>query len=117
MARYSGKKQVSEGTREMAMRIARGIQRPGQTKEQTGLIARGIAQGIELYRKEQKAKSRELDRKLRRAEQVPEAPDERTEPPREGAGASPPRRSAWVPWVLLALTWIGIGAYLVLTAG
>jgi len=38
------------------LKIARGTQRPAQTKEQTRLIAQGIQKGIELYKKQQKKK-------------------------------------------------------------
>lgn len=48
-----------------ALRMARSIQTPGQTKEHTKLIAQGIAKGIELYKKQQSAKARERD-KLRK---------------------------------------------------
>ncbi|MEY2680183.1 MAG: hypothetical protein RL661_414 [Pseudomonadota bacterium] len=50
---------------EEALAVARGIQKPGQTKEQTRLIAQGIAKGIEQYKRQQAAKSRERD-KLRK---------------------------------------------------
>jgi len=48
-----------------ALAVARSIQKPGQTKEQTRLIAQGIAKGIEQYKRQQAAKSRERD-KLRK---------------------------------------------------
>ena len=44
-----------------AMKIARGRQLPGQTKEQTRLIAQGIQKGIEQYKKQHKARVRERD--------------------------------------------------------
>ncbi|HAJ92506.1 MAG TPA: DUF2956 domain-containing protein, partial [Gammaproteobacteria bacterium] len=47
MARYTKKHPPSEASQDEAMRIARGTQRPGQTKEQTKLIAQGIQKGIE----------------------------------------------------------------------
>jgi predicted phage tail protein len=53
---------------EEALAVARSIQKPGQTKEQTRLIAQGIAKGIELYKRQQAAKSRERD-KLRKRQQ------------------------------------------------
>jgi len=53
---------------EEALAVARGIQKPGQTKEQTRLIAQGIAKGIEQYKRQQAAKSRERD-KLRKRQQ------------------------------------------------
>ena len=43
-----------------AENIAKGTQRPGQTKEQTKLIAQGIQKGIELYKKQHKGKTRDL---------------------------------------------------------
>lgn len=51
---------------EEALRMARSVQKPGQTKEQTKLVAQGIAKGIELYKKQQSAKSRERDRQRKR---------------------------------------------------
>ena len=51
-----------------ALAVARSIQKPGQTEEQTRLIAQGIAKGIEQYKRQQAAKSRELD-KLRKRQQ------------------------------------------------
>ena len=38
-----------------ALKIAKGTQRPGQTKEQTRLIAQGIEKGIAEYRKNEKS--------------------------------------------------------------
>ena len=43
----------SDAIHEEALRIARGTQRPGQTREQTRLIAQGIHKGIEQYKKRQ----------------------------------------------------------------
>jgi len=44
------------------MKIARGTQKPGQTKEQTKLISQGIKKGIDQYKKQQSARARELDK-------------------------------------------------------
>ncbi|MGB5726381.1 MAG: DUF2956 family protein, partial [Thiogranum sp.] len=69
MTRHSKKHQLSETTPDEAMRIARGTQRPGQTKEQTKLVAQGIQKGIEQYKKQQSARARELDKKLKKVNQ------------------------------------------------
>ncbi|MGZ8216677.1 DUF2956 domain-containing protein [Methylomagnum sp.] len=53
-----------------AMRMARAVQKPGQTKEQTKLVAQGIAKGIELYKKQQSAKARERDKARKRAQRL-----------------------------------------------
>lgn len=114
MARYSGKKTLSEATREEGMQIAQSTQRPGQTKEQTKLIAQGIQRGIDLYKKQQKAKARELDRKLKRAERGDRAPPPGHNTDEPGEVVEPSQQRYWLPWSLLALTWLGIGAYVLL---
>ena len=62
-----------------ALKIAKGTQRPGQTKEQTRLIAQGIEKGIAEYRKNEKSKARDRDKarkKQARAKQVEDAEQE-----------------------------------------
>ena len=91
------------------MHIARGTQRPGQTKEQTKLIAQGIKKGIEQYKKQQNAKARELDKKLKKANQ-------QVTPPNAGEVEFEVQervihKQHWLPWVLLAITWLTMAAY------
>ena len=86
--------------------MARGIQRPGQTKEQTKLIAQGIQKGIDLYKRQQKDKARTLDKKLKQAHGQPSAAVE------TDIREIVRYRHHWLPWLLLALTWLGIGVYL-----
>ena len=99
MARYS-KQKVSEKTEEEAIKLAKGIQKPGQTKEQTKLIAQGIQKGIDLYKKQQKAKSRELDKKIKK---VSSQLDQETETAVEEKII---KQQHWLPWSLLVLSWI-----------
>jgi hypothetical protein len=98
----------SPQTQEEALKIAKSIQRPAQTKEQTKLIAQGIQQGIDLYKKQQKEKARELNKKRKKLtnqkEQIidhdaPESPEIVV------------YQQHWLPWLLLSLTWVGIGIY------
>ncbi|GHA47131.1 DUF2956 domain-containing protein [Photobacterium aphoticum] len=101
----------SPETQTEAMKIARATQKPGQTKEQTKLIAQGIQHGIELYKKQQKAKSRERD-KLRKKQ----IKDKQTDTDEVTTATAPahdhaPARQQWLPWVLLALSWVGFIAY------
>ena len=92
------------------MRVARATQRPGQSKEQTRLIAQGIQKGIDQYKKQQKAKARDLDRKLKKVSSaVPEQPPSTME--LNGDDSRPPVQS-WLPWLLLLLSWIGFALYL-----
>jgi peptidylprolyl isomerase len=60
------RQKVSEQTANEAMAVAKATQRPNQTKEQTKLIAKGIEKGIAEYKKRQKDKSRELDKKRKK---------------------------------------------------
>ncbi len=88
------------------MQIAKSIQRPGQTKEQTRLVARGIEQGVEQYKKRERAKAKERAKRARATSsaqtlQPHEVESEFIETVRY--------RQHWLPWLLLALTWLGVG--------
>jgi hypothetical protein len=50
-----------------ALSVAKSTQSPGQTKEQTKLIAKGIEKGIAFYKQQQKAKAREFDKARKKA--------------------------------------------------
>lgn len=104
MSRYSSKNKVSPETKNEAMKIAKGTQRPGQTKEQTRLIAQGIQKGIEQYKKQQKAKARELDKKLKSTQQASQ--ESRVEIQQQIV-----YRQHWLPWLLLAASWIAAAIY------
>jgi hypothetical protein len=60
------KNSVSAQTEDQSLEIAKATQKPGQTKEQTKLIAKGIEKGIAEYKKRQKAKARDLDKKRKK---------------------------------------------------
>jgi len=111
MSRYSRKNKISTETKDDAVKIARGSQRPGQTKEQTRLIAQGIQKGIDLYKKQQKNKARELDKKLRKATTNSIA----EETPGENVLKSGSVKNNRLPWVLLMLSWLGFLAYILLS--
>jgi hypothetical protein len=72
-SRPSIQTQINESIQEEALKVARSIQKPGQTKEQTKLIAQGIAKGIELYKKQQSAKARERDKARKKALKLKQA--------------------------------------------
>ncbi len=63
----SAREQAEQRLRDEALRIARSTQQPGQTKEQTRLIAKGIEKGIAVYKQQQNAKSRERDKARKKA--------------------------------------------------
>lgn len=108
MSRYKKHPKPSPETRDEAMKIALGTQRPGQTKEQTKLIAQGIQKGIDLFKKQHKAKARELDRQRNKHSRET---TQHTDPDMQQAGIH--YRQHWLPWLLLVITWIAIAFYLV----
>jgi len=110
MVKYS-KQAVSENTRIEAQQLANHIKKPGQTKEQTRLITQGIQKGIELYKKQQKAKARELDKKLKKASQAPEPELQLTKT--EDIRAAHKPLAPWLPWIFLVISWLGFVCYLV----
>lgn len=108
MSRYSKKQSVSPETQREALQMAKGTQRPGQTKEQTRLIAQGIQKGVEQYKKQQKAKARELDKRLKTVRLKADPENEMEVQERVVY------RQHWLPWSLLGLTWLGVALYLFL---
>lgn len=98
----------SPQTQDDALKIAKSIQRPAQTKEQTKLIAQGIQQGIDLYKKQQKEKARELNKKLKKIAQQKPQPAEADD---QEIDLHIVYRQHWLPWLLLVLTWLGVGIY------
>ncbi len=110
MARYSKKSTSLGKSGEEAMAIARGTQKPGQTKEQTRLIAQGIQKGIALYKKQQAEKKRELDRKIKKAV----AASHETASVEVAAEIKPGRVNKLV-WALLFLSWFCFAIYFFLS--
>ena len=101
----------SPQTQEEALKLAKALQRPAQTKEQTKLIAQGIQKGIDLYKKQQKEKAREINKRLKKASAQKEGANNTDEPDVEEIIIY---RQHWLPWALLILSWIGMAVYLFL---
>ena len=100
------KYQSSDACQEEAIRIALGTQRPGQTKEQTKLIAQGIQKGIEQYKKQQNAKARDLDKKLKKVNRQLGSP----EAPEIEVLEKVIYRQHWLPWALFVLSLLAVAA-------
>lgn len=104
----------SQETQQDAIKIANATQKPGQTKEQTKLIAQGIEKGIALYKKQQKEKARQADKakkKALRAKRVDQESEESTQVDATEAN-KPASNNALLPWSLLILSWVGFAVYL-----
>ena len=102
------KNKISLQAEAQAMKIAKGMQKSGQTKEQTKLIKQGIEKGIAEYKKQQSKKLRELDKqrkqknKQRKTDQndLPETPAVKN-------------NHHLLPWILLGLSWLGFALYII----
>lgn len=105
--------QPSPQTQEEALKIAKSIQRPAQTKEQTKLIAQGIQQGIDLYKRQQKEKARELNKQRKKLAKQQTLQSEQEVPELSDLIIY---QQHWLPWVLLMLTWLAIGVYWIMGA-
>ena len=101
---------VSDQTKTDALKIAKGIQKPGQTKEQTKLISQGIEKGIAQYKQLQKAKSRDADKSRKLAIKAKQKADAENieEAVEENEGS---RFMVYLPWGLLILSWAGFVAF------
>jgi hypothetical protein len=102
------KNKVSPEVTVQAMKMAKGTQKVGQTKEQTKLIAQGIEKGIAEYKKQQGKKLREIDKQ--RKQKAKQHDNERIEVVDEVSDDHPVKP---LPWILLVLSWLGFVAYIV----
>lgn len=107
MSKAQNYQKPSAATQEAALKLAKANQRPGQTKEQTQLVAQGIQKGIEQYKKQQKAKARELDKALKKVRHAAQAPTAFGEAEDE----SMPEtlliyKQSKLAWSLLLLSWL-----------
>ncbi len=107
MAKYNKKSTPSDETIQESEAMAKSIQKPGQSKEQTKLIAQGIQKGIELYKKQHKEKSRELNKKLKKL--TPSKKATENTPALESSEVVV--KQHWLPWVLLVVSWSAMMGY------
>lgn len=111
MTKYSkGKKQFSVDTQEEALKIALSIQKPGQNKEQTKLISQGIQKGIDQYKKQHKAKARELNKQIKKVKNTGQLVTQ-VEDTEVGIV-----KKTKLPWVLLITSWVFFITYWLITA-
>ena len=84
-----------------ALKIARSIKVEGQPMADTKAIANGIQRGMEVFLRQHSEKTRDLDKRLKKAKQLtslqPEVPT---------VDASQQPVAVRLPWVLLGLSWV-----------
>lgn len=110
---------ISTETQQEALAAAKATQKPGQTKEQTKLIAQGIEKGIAEYKKLLKAKARERDKarkqQLKAKARTVNDIDNLDDAEEIIDSQSQFTRATWVAIALLVLCWAGFAAYYVMT--
>ena len=111
MAVSNSKQSISDKTKDEAMKVAKATQKPGQTKDQTKLIALGIEKGIAEYKKQQKSKAREKDKARKQEIKVKNRASEQTD---ELQIVDSNDNSSKLPWALLLLSWAGFATYLLM---
>lgn len=106
MKKYKKGNLVSTQTEQEALKIAKGTQKPGQTKDQTKLIAQGIQKGIDQYKKQYKVKARELDKNIKKVK------SQKDSLPEQETVEVLVTKQSMIPWLLLGASWLGfIGFY------
>ncbi|MGR5176039.1 DUF2956 domain-containing protein [Vibrio parahaemolyticus] len=105
----TNKSQPSVETQQEAMRIAKATQKPGQTKEQTKLIAQGIEKGIAQYKKQQKEKKRQADKAQKKQRRDKQQVGQASQP--ETMMTETTSSHSKLPWLLLGISWVGFIAY------
>lgn len=92
---------ISNETIDEALIIAKKTQKPGQSKEQTRLIALGIQKGIADYKKSAKAKHRQADKAQKKQQKQKLQNNQASEitPP------TPSTKNTPLPWILLVSSW------------
>lgn len=107
----AGKHSVSDKVIEEADKIANGIKKPGQSKEQTKLISQGIQKGIEIYKKQQKSKARDLNKQLKKAKNGSEKDLNQEDSTKEKLEQG--SNTQVLSWSLLVCSWIGFITYFI----
>lgn len=100
------KHKVSPEVEVQAMKVAKGTQKMGQTKEQTKLIAQGIEKGIAEYKKQHSKKLREIDKQRKQKLKQRENESNKTE-----EIVVDKKSIQLLPWVMLVVSWLGFVAY------
>lgn len=101
-------KTISPETQNEALQFAKKTNKPGQSKEQTRLIALGIQKGIAEYKKNAKYKQREADKASKKRKGQQTLTTEEVQSP-----VVIKSRYNSLPWVLLLLSWAAIAVYFI----
>ncbi|HWV14490.1 MAG TPA: DUF2956 family protein [Cellvibrio sp.] len=106
-------KKSGRNIRAEAQKIANSIKIEGQSKAEITAIANGIQRGMELFLRQQSEKTRDLDKRIKKAKQLPA----QATPIAAATNLPLDPPSTRLPWILLVISWIlflGVAGYLAL---
>lgn len=99
---------VSNETIDEALAIAKKTQKPGQSKEQTRIIAQGIQKGIAEYKKTAKAKQRQADKAQKKQQKQKQSQQSQSQVVTAGPAET---KSSPLAWGLLVGSWFIFALY------
>lgn len=102
-------KKASRDLKAEAAKIVKAINLQGDSRAETQRLVSGVQRAMEHHLRQHNAKARELDKKVKKIKQLNAAPGSDDAAPPEQTRA----RHGVLPWILLALSWVGFACYLV----
>lgn len=105
----SVKKKASRDLKAEAAKIVKAISLQGDSRAETQRLVSGVQRAMEHHLRQHNTKARELDKKAKKLKQLDAAQStDETVPPVQTRV-----RHAALPWILLALSWVVFGCYLI----
>ncbi len=105
--KHTSQTSISPETQQEAAVMAKAIQKQGQNKDQTKLIAQGIQKGIALYKQQQKEKARQVDKQKKKTRQSVPQPAELDTVQSSKTNDTVQSTRSILPWTLLLISWVG----------
>lgn len=95
-------KKDARDIRAEALKIANTIKTEGQTPVETRAIANGIQRGMEMFLRQQSEKTRDLDKRVKKAKQLSTRLTQQ-KPEGEKEETANTQKQSRLPWILLAI--------------
>ncbi len=111
MSQSAQEKKAQRDLKAEAAKIVRTLNISGDNRAETQRIVAAVQRGIEYHLKQQSAKARELDKRAKKLKQADGSAEVRSA---EAPARAQKSFSAALPWVLLALSWMGFVGYLLI---
>lgn len=103
-------KKTSRDLKAEAAKIVKAINLQGESRAETQRLVAGVQRAMEHHLRQHNAKARELDKKAKKLKQIDA---EQSTDDHEAAAPRPNSRKAWLPWLLLTLSWLLFVGYFV----